>query len=254
MIYKSPEGAIYPLFEDMLKQTHLLIAGASGSGKSVLVNGIISTALYRFPDEIQFILIDPKRVELAQYKNLPHTIGYYSEPDNMILGLQNALKLIENRYMTMQKQSVKKYQGGHVYIIIDELADLMTTNRKTVQPILQRISQIGRASNVHLIACTQCPLSSVIPTPIKVNFDSRVGLRTRNKQDSRNILDHSGLETLPRYGQGVYLKPEGETLIKIPCIKDEELDRLVKWWECQKPYTIPQRKQFNIFQWLKGAR
>ena len=77
MIYKSPEGAIYPLFEDMLKQTHLLVAGASGSGKSVLVNGIISTALYRFPDEIQFILIDPKRVELSQFKNLPHTIGYY---------------------------------------------------------------------------------------------------------------------------------------------------------------------------------
>ena len=247
--YTSPSGAIYPIFEDMLKQTHLLVAGASGSGKSVLVNGIISTALYKFPDEIQFILIDPKRVELSQFKNLPHTIGYYSEPENMTQGLENSIKLIENRYNEMQQQGVKTYTGGHVYIIIDELADLMTTNRKTVQPILQRISQMGRASNVHLIACTQCPLSSVIPTPIKVNFDSRVGLRTRSKQDSRNILDHTGLETLPRYGQGVYIKPEGETLIKIPYIQQEEIDRLVTWWENQQP-----QRQLNIIQWLKGAR
>ena len=96
--YTSPSGAIFPIFEDMLKQTHLLVAGASGSGKSVLVNGLIATALYKFPDEIQFILIDPKRVELSQYKNLPHTIGYYSEPENMVQGLQNALKLIERSY------------------------------------------------------------------------------------------------------------------------------------------------------------
>ena len=126
--YTSPSGAIYPIFEDMLKQTHLLVAGASGSGKSVLVNGIISTALYKFPDEIQFILIDPKRVELSQFKNLPHTIGYYSEPENMTQGLENSIKLIENRYNEMQQQGVKTYTGGHVYIIIDELADLMTTN------------------------------------------------------------------------------------------------------------------------------
>lgn len=245
--YTSPQGQIYTVFDDMLKQTHLLVAGASGSGKSVLVNGIISTALYRFPDEIQFILIDPKRVELAQFKNLPHTIGYYSEPDNMTQGLENAMSLIENRYRIMQKQGVKQYKGGHVYIIIDELADLMTTNRKTVQPILQRISQVGRASNVHLIACTQCPLSSVIPTPIKVNFDSRVGLRTRNKQDSRNILDHAGLEELPRYGKGIYYKPEGEQLINIPYVKQDEIDRLIIWWEEQKP------QKYNFIKWLKGA-
>ena len=234
--YKSPEGFIYPLFEDMLKQNHLLIAGATGSGKSVLVNGLVSTALYRFPDEVQFILIDPKRVELVEFKNLPHTIGYYSEPYNMVDGLQQGLHIIENRYKEMQQQGVKKYQSGDVYIIIDEFADLMTTNRKTVAPIIQRIAQIGRASKVHLILCTQTPIAKILPTEIRCNFDSRVGLRTRNKQDSRNILDHAGLENLPRYGKGIYYKPEGETLYNIPFIDENEVHRLVTWWENQKPH------------------
>lgn len=233
--YRTPSGAIYPLFEDMLKQNHLLVAGATGSGKSVLVNGLIATALYKSPARVQFILMDPKRVELVQFKNLPHTIGYYSEPENMVGGLQQGLHIIENRYREMQRQGVKKYQGGDVYIIIDEFADLMTTNRKTVTPIIQRIAQIGRASRVHLILCTQTPISKILPTEIRCNFDSRVGLRTRNKQDSRNILDHTGLELLPRFGKGIYYKPEGEQLYNIPYIDDNELDRLCKWWENQKP-------------------
>ena len=114
---------------------------------------------------------------------------------------------------------------------------------------MSRRRHLIRPIRGQFFACTQCPLSSVIPTPIKVNFDSRVGLRTRSKQDSRNILDHTGLETLPRYGQGVYIKPEGETLIKIPYIQQEEIDRLVTWWENQQP-----QRQLNIIQWLKGAR
>ena len=228
--YKTPAGKIYPLFEDILNQNHLLIAGATGSGKSVLVNGIIYTALYSFPWEKQFILIDPKRVELVQFKNLPHTIGYYSEPDNMLTGLQTGLNIINERYRNMQKKGVKKYPGGDIYIIIDEFADLMTTNRKNVTPLIQRIAQIGRASKVHLIVCTQTPISKVLPTEIKCNFDSRIGLRTRSKQDSRNILDHAGLENLPRYGQGVYYKPEGEILYNIPYIDDNEINRVVNWW------------------------
>ena len=234
--YRTPQGAIYPLFEDMLSQNHLLVAGATGSGKSVLVNGLIATALYKSPARVQFILIDPKRVELVQFKNLPHTIGYYSEPNNMVSGLEFGLRIIESRYKEMQQQGVKKYQGGDVYIIIDEFADLMTTNRKTVTPIIQRIAQIGRASRVHLILCTQTPISKILPTEIRCNFDSRVGLRTRNKQDSRNILDHTGLELLPRFGKGIYYKPEGEHLYNIPYIDESELDRLCKWWENQKPH------------------
>lgn len=228
--YKTPSGQVYTLYKNMLSQPHLLIAGATGSGKSVIINGLIYTALYDSPAAVRFILIDPKRVELVEYKNLPHTIQYASEPREMIGALQGALDIVETRYKLMQRQHMKKYSGAAIYIVIDELADIMTTNKKQVQPLIQRLAQIGRAANVHIIAATQCPLAAVIPTPIKVNFDSRVGLRTRSRQDSRNILDCPGCEMLPRYGQGYYMTPEGLQLYNIPMIPDTERQRIIKHW------------------------
>ncbi|MBQ2348673.1 MAG: DNA translocase FtsK [Clostridia bacterium] len=229
--YKTPSGTVYTLYKDMLAQPHLLVAGATGSGKSIVINGIITTALYDSPAMVRFILIDPKRVELVEYSRLPHTLKYASEPGDMVQALNYAMQITENRYKEMQRAGLRKYQGAAVYIVIDELADLMTTNRRQVQPLLQRLAQIGRAANVHIIAATQCPLAAVIPTPIKVNFDSRVGLRTRSRQDSRNILDRSGCELLPRYGQGYYMKPEGIQLYNIPMISDTERQRIIKYWK-----------------------
>ena len=234
MRYETPHGRIYNLFEDMTKQPHLLVAGATGSGKSVVVNGIITTLLYRFPDEAQFILIDPKRVELSPYKNLPHTIRYASEPETMLSALQYAMDICDSRYREMEKRQERKYSGGDVYVIIDEWADLMTTQRRSVAPLVQRLAQIGRASKVHVILCTQTPIAKVIPTEIKCNFDARVGLRTRSAQDSRNILGKTGLETLPVYGQGIYLTPHEESLYKIPYVTEEEQHRLISWWMSQK--------------------
>lgn len=228
--YKTPTGSRYTLYQNMLDQNHLLIAGATGSGKSVVINGILHTALYNSPAAVQFILIDPKRVELIDYKKLPHTLRYASEPDTMIQALNYGLQLTEERYKHMQKRHMKKYPGAAVYIVIDELADLMTTDKKHVQPLIQRIAQIGRAANIHIIAATQCPLSAVIPTPIKVNFDSRVALRTRSRQDSRNILDIPGCELLPRYGQGYYMTAENITLYNIPMIPDRSRAELIKYW------------------------
>lgn len=233
--WTTPPGQYYNLFADMLQQPHLLVAGATGSGKSVVINGIIATALKDSPAAVQFIFIDPKRVELIDYKCLPHTLQYASEPGNMVQALQLAIDTTERRYKDMQRQHVKQYAGGAVYVVIDELADLMTTNRKAVQPIIQRLAQIGRAANVHIIAATQCPLSAVIPTPIKVNFDSRVGLRTRSKQDSRNILGVPGCECLPRYGQGYYMTPAGLQLYNIPMYSPAEVARLVNYWQHTRP-------------------
>ena len=215
--WKTPQGSYYNLFSDMLKQPHLLVAGATGSGKSVVINGIIITALKDSPAAVQFIFIDPKRVELVEYKPLPHTLKYASEPGDMVQALQYAMDTTESRYRAMQARHEKNYSGGAVYVVIDELADLMTTNR--------------RAANVHIIAATQCPLSAVIPTPIKVNFDSRVGLRTRSKQDSRNVLGLPGCETLPRYGQGYYMTPAGLQLYNIPMYSPAEVQRLVDYWK-----------------------
>lgn len=233
--YTTPQGAYYDIYKDMLKQPHLLIAGATGSGKSVVINGIITTALYDSPAAVEFILIDPKRVELVEYKPLPHTIAYASEPGEMVQALETAMTITERRYKVMQAQGIKKYQGGAVYVIIDELADLMTTNKKHVQPLIQRLAQISRAANLHIIAATQCPLAAVIPTPIKVNFDSRVALRTRSAQDSRNILECKGCELLPRYGQGYYMTPAGLQLYNIPMYTDAERAQLVTYWTRTKP-------------------
>ena len=236
--YKLPAGTYYNIYADMLKQPHLLVAGATGSGKSVVINGIINTALYQSPAAVQFIMIDPKRVELAEYKKLPHVIKYASEPAEMVQALEMAMEATEQRYKAMQRDGLRKWTGGAVYVIIDELADLMTTQKRAVQPLIQRLAQIGRAANVHIIAATQCPLSAVIPTPIKVNFDARVALRTRSAQDSRNILGCKGCELLPRYGQGYYMTPDGLSLYNIPMVTDEERTRLVNHW---KPHGLFRR-------------
>ena len=236
--YVSPGGQYFKLYADMAAQTHLLIAGATGSGKSVIINGIIYTQLLHCPNKSGFILIDPKRVELVQYKNCPHCLVYASEPADMVRALEKGIAIIDRRYTEMQRRHERKYTGSDVYIVIDELADLMTTNKKQVQPLLQRICQIGRAAKVHVIAATQCPLATVVPTQIKVNFDARVGLRTRSAQDSRNILGLAGCEQLPRYGQGYYMTPEGIELYNIPMYSDEQINALVAYWITGRCRTV----------------
>lgn len=234
--YITPKGETYDLFSGMLKQSHLLIAGASGSGKSVLVNGLICTALYDFPFDTsggkQLILIDPKRTELSQYKNLPHCLYHASEPDTMVNALHYALGITERRYFNMERQGLRTYNGGDIYVVIEELADLMTTQKRTVQPLIQRLCQIARSARIHLIAATQCPLREIIPTPIKCNFDGRVALRTRCAQDSRNILGVSGAELLPRYGECLYLTPDEMTIqhYAVPYITEEQQGELIRWW------------------------
>lgn len=245
MKYTTPTGRIYDLFADMANQNHLLVAGKTGSGKSVVINGIITTLLYRFPSQAKLILIDPKRVELSPYKNVPHTIKYASEPKEMVEALQLAMNICNERYKKMEKRGERLYHGGDVYVFIDEWADLMTTNRRTVAPLVQRLAQIGRASKVHVILCTQTPIAKIIPTEIKCNFDSRVGLHTRSAQDSRNILGYAGLEELPAYGQGIYMKPQQETLYYIPYVDEAEQKRLITWW------TKQNRKQ-GLFKRLFG--
>ena len=222
----------YPVFEDMLAQPHLLIAGATGSGKSVVINGLIYTALLRNSSAAKFILIDPKRVELSLYKGLPHVLRYASEPADMVDAIRYAMAVCENRYRQMERERVRKYSGGDVWVVIDEFADLMTTNARQVKPLIQRLAQIGRAAKVHVVLATQTPIAKVLPTEIKCNFDARVGLRTRSAQDSRNILGYSGLENLPRYGECIYMKPEGDVRYRVPYLDDQELDRMVNHWHC----------------------
>ena len=237
MVYNIPivsNVKDFELFQNMSEQTHLLIGGATGSGKSVIINGFICNLLLKSPNQAQFILIDPKRVELVTYKSVPHCLKYASEQGEMLTALKGAINLIENRYKKMQADGVKKYNGAHVYVIIDELADLMTTNAKEVTPILQRIAQVGRAAGVHLVACTQRPTSEVIPSKILVNIDARVALHTRNAQDSRNIIGVSGAELL-NIGTALYYTPESDepSAVSVPYITDEQQSELAQFWSAQ---------------------
>ena len=236
MAWTTPAGATYNLFRDMLRQPHLLIAGATGSGKSVLENGLIVTALYDSPARVNFIMVDPKRVELVRYRSLPHVIRYASEPADMVTALQSALNITEQRYREMQRRRMTRYAGGpEIYVIIDELAALMTTAKKAVLPILQRLGMIARAAGVHMIACTQTVKADVLPTTLTCNFDSRVALRTSTAQQSRMIIDRPGCELFPSptvsgRAQCAYRTGADLTIWNVPYVTEAEADRLIAWW------------------------
>ena len=229
-IYQSPGGAYYKLYMDMAEQPHLLIAGATGSGKSVIINGIIYTQLLRCPDKTKFVLIDPKKVELSIYRDVPHCILYSDENSGHVTALQAAIKIMDHRFSQMQSARVRKYNGSAIYIIIDELADLLTRDKKTFTPLIQRIAQLGRAANIHLIMATQRPTTDIISRAITCNIDARVGLRTENKRDSVNILGSSGCELLPRYGQAFYKTADGLKLYNVPMYTDQQIETLVNYW------------------------
>lgn len=232
----TPGGTSYALYKDMLKQPHMLIAGATGSGKSVVINALMYHALYHAPGNCDLILIDPKKVELAAYRRLPHCIAYACEITDIIAALERAVSIMKRRISTMQRKGIKEWNGGDLYVVIDEFADLMVLAKKQCKPLLCEIAMLGRAARVHLIAATQRPTRDIIDGSIKVNMDSRLALRCPTAQDSRNIINISGAELLPRYGQGYYLTPDTvqPQLYNLPMISYDELTKRCEFWEEQK--------------------
>ena len=234
--YQSPGGRVYNLYRQLSERPHLLIAGATGSGKSVALNGIICTLLTMYdPTRCNLCLIDPKKVELIQYKNLPHTAMYASEPTDIIRSLHWAVDETERRFSCMQKNGTKEYDGPHLYVIVDELADLMTSMKKESLPPLQRLAQIGRAARVHVMACTQNVLAVTIPTVLKCNFPTILGLRTATAQQSRFLIATAGCEMLPdpkREGKGYGFLRDGADLQKysLYMYPEEDIQQLVNYW------------------------
>lgn len=150
--YRTPAGTAYKPFLRLAECPHLLIAGATGSGKSVALNGIIHNLLLtKSPFECQLVLIDPKKVELSQYKALPHCAKYADTHPDIVRALQWALEETERRFGRMQNKGIREYDGPHLYVIVDELADLMVSIKNETLPLLQRLAQIGRAARVHCI-------------------------------------------------------------------------------------------------------
>lgn len=232
-----PDGEISTTCLNMLNQPHLLIGGSTGSGKSVLINSLIYTAISKAPGDVNLILVDPKRVELSDYKNLPHTLRYATEPKEIIETLMIAVSTMESIYSELAKAGIKKQTQVNTYIIVDELADLLTTSKKQVLPLLQRLAQLGRAAGIHLILATQRPTKDIVSGQLKVNLDSRVALRCPTAVDSRNIINIKGAEELPQYGFGYYLTPDTITplLIEIPHTSEQFIKNRIEHWQKQVP-------------------
>ncbi len=249
--WTTPAGAASALCVDLLKQPHVLIAGTTGSGKSVLLNSVIYTALYFAPDEKQFVFIDTKKTELHQYKTLPHTVAYYNEPAAAVAGLGAVLNETRRRCQQAADQGRKQSAAPDLYVIIDELGDLIFSDRRAAS-VLGQIAMIGRAANVHLIAGTQCPNRKTLSPEFAANCPARVGLRCRDQIESRQIVGTGDAVNLPLYGEGLYLSPQQREPIRwvIPFTSDAEQLARIRWWTDQAAPLAPPPKprRFSLFR------
>lgn len=225
---------------------HLLIAGATGSGKSVFMNSLlVSLISQQTPDQVRLILIDPKRVELGRYASLPHLVAPpITDPAEAVAALRWAVAEMEERYRRLEDRGVRDRAGFNrlspageppmpaLVLIIDELADLMMTASEAVEPMLTRLAQMGRATGVHLVVATQRPSVDVLTGLIKANFPSRVAFAVASAIDSRVILDQTGAETLQGSGDLLYQPPDQAHPIRAQgaWVGDDELDRLLRFW------------------------
>ena len=197
------------LYIDILKQAHTLIAGQTGSGKSVMLNGILTTAC-KFGN-YAMILIDPKRVELCDYKRLPNCIAYANTSAETVVALDYAIDQMENRYRRMERAGQKQYDGDPIIVVIDELADLLISkDSKRIAEQLQKLTALGRAALVKVICATQCPNRTILKANIVLNFSARVALHCQTAIESRQVINVKGAEDLPMYGKCLYLRPGHE--------------------------------------------
>ena len=258
---KTIDGLNY--VADLAKMPHLLIAGTTGAGKSVGVNALIVSILYRArPDEVKFILIDPKRLELGLYEDIPHLAApIIVDPKLASRSLKWAVAEMERRYRDlagwgvrnidgynteiMRRNLVKEYDDKgepwkplpYIVIIIDELADLMMTSGREVEESITRLAQMARAVGIHLVLATQRPSVDVITGLIKANFPSRISFRVSSKIDSRTIIDTNGAEQLLGRGDMLFLPPGTSRLIRVhgAYIDEKEIDRIVSHIKAQGP-------------------
>ncbi|HYJ45124.1 MAG TPA: FtsK/SpoIIIE domain-containing protein, partial [Pyrinomonadaceae bacterium] len=251
---KTIDGLNY--VADLAKMPHLLIAGATGAGKSVGINSILVSILYKArPDEVKFILIDPKRLELGLYEDIPHlATPIITDPKRAAISLKWAVAEMERRYKelagwgvrnidgynaeVLRRNLVKDYDEAtnepwkplpYIVIIIDELADLMMVSGHEVEESITRLAQMARAIGIHLVLATQRPSVDVITGLIKANFPSRISFRVSSKVDSRTIIDGNGAEQLLGRGDMLFLPPGTSRLIRVhgAYVDETEIGRIV---------------------------
>lgn len=233
-------------FAMLAAQIHVLIGGFAGAGKSVLVNGIIYAILQHSPNAAKLILIDPKRVELYSYRKCPHCIKYGDTPETMQTALNFAIGEMERRYIVMQRAEIRETFEPDIYIIIDELADLLDVCGKPAMTALKRLLQLGRAAHIHIIAATQHVNRRTLPAELQINFSTIVALPQRTKIESRQMLGETGAELLT-VGTCLYITPKNREprRAEIPMIPEAELKKAVDRWynPAPKPRPIQQPTQ-----------
>ena len=227
-----------PIVGDLSSMPHLLIAGTTGSGKSVCINTIILSLIYKHsPDKCKFILIDPKMLELSTYEGIPHLLcPVITEPKKATSVLGWVVKEMENRYKLMTKESVRNidsYNSKHkspmpyIVVIVDEMSDLMHVAGKEIETYIQKLSQMARASGIHIIMATQRPSVDVITGTIKANFPTRISFQVSSKIDSRTILGEQGAEQLLGKGDMLYMSSANKIVrIHAPFVSDNEIEKV----------------------------
>ena len=246
---------------DLTQMPHVLIAGSTGSGKSVALNSLIVSMLYKAtPDEVRMIMIDPKRLELSLYDSIPHLYTpIVTEPKVAANVLRSATVEMEERLKKLAEHGVRNIDQynrlfeaeatlnlfdnegepegplPYLVIVIDELADLMMVEPQTVEESITRLAQMARAVGIHLILATQRPSVDVITGLIKANMPSRISFRVASKVDSRTILDGNGAEALLGRGDMLFMPPATSRLLRLhgPLVTEKEINKVVEWWKAQ---------------------
>ena len=251
-----------PRYFDITKMPHLLIAGSTGSGKSVCTNSIIISILMRYkPDEVKLVLVDPKQVELSNYNGIPHLLlPVVTDPKKASATLQRIVVEMDDRYRAFAENQVKKIDDynalmerkGHkedkmpyIVVIIDEMADLMLVAKKEVEDSILRITQLARAAGIHLITATQRPSTDIITGIIKANIPSRIAFAVASQVDSRTILDGVGAEKLLGKGDMLFLPMGQNTADRIQgCfVSDAEIERVIN--ACKEQQTAVYDERFQ---------
>ncbi len=233
---KNISGA--PIISDLSSMPHLLIAGTTGSGKSVCINTIILSLLYRHtPEKCKFILIDPKMLELSTYEGIPHLLcPVITEAKKAASVLGWVVKEMESRYRLMTKEGVRNIDGynskhklpmPYIVVVVDEMSDLMLVAGKEIENYIQKLSQMARAAGIHIIMATQRPSVDVITGTIKANFPTRVSFQVTSKIDSRTILGEQGAEQLLGKGDMLYMSSANRIVrVHAPFVSDNEIERI----------------------------
>ena len=234
-----------PIVGDLASMPHLLIAGTTGSGKSVCINTIILSLLYRHtPDKCKFILIDPKMLELSTYEGIPHLLcPVITEAKKAASVLGWVVKEMENRYRLMTKEGVRNIDGynakhalamPYIVVVVDEMSDLMLVAGKEIENYIQKLSQMARAAGIHIIMATQRPSVDVITGTIKANFPTRISFQVTSKIDSRTILGEQGAEQLLGKGDMLYMSSANRIVrIHAPFVSENEIEKVNNYLRSQ---------------------